>query len=32
MDTDPKDLITFFKTHPGHRLYFGDGYYFSKVQ
>lgn len=32
MDGDPKDLVTVFSIYPGHRIYFGDGYYFSKVK
>ena len=32
IDGDPKDLITVFQIHPGHRLYFGEGYYFNKVK
>ncbi len=32
IDGDPKDLVTVFKIHSGNRLYFGEGYYFSKVK
>lgn len=32
MDDDPKDLVTVFQIHSGNQLYFGDGYYFSKVK
>ena len=32
MDYDPKDLVTVFEIHSGHRLYFGEGYYFKKVK
>ena len=32
MDGDPRDLVTVFKIHSGHRIYFGGGYYFNKVK